>query len=163
MGEIFIPVSLNREQALPTLARYTLSGDFLETHFPQVCFPGFPHDLLPRLISSGDSVSAIFGIDPIELLSVAFPKRQRRLDPTLFRQVRIDPDAHTLVRPNGSGLTQPPYIWPVYESVFPWKAALWSIAAPAQAPPGAQPADPVAASEALRVARKIPPDPRAAP
>ena len=48
-------------------------------------------------------------------------------DPVLFRQVRLDPEAHTLVWPNGADLDPATlHDWPDHVQAFVSRARVWS-------------------------------------
>lgn len=50
-------------------------------------------------------------------------------DPALFRQVRLDPEAHTLVWPNGADFDpETLYNWPQYLEEFAARAKQWQLA-----------------------------------
>ena len=49
-------------------------------------------------------------------------------DPELFNQVRIDPEAHTLVWPNGADFDpETLHDWPKHEAAFREMAERWSV------------------------------------
>jgi hypothetical protein len=50
-------------------------------------------------------------------------------DPSLFRQVRLDPEAHTLVWPNGADFDPATlYDWPQHAEEFAAHAKQWRLA-----------------------------------
>ena len=55
-------------------------------------------------------------------------------DPALFRQVRLDPEAHTLVWPNGADFDPATlHDWPDCVQAFARRARTWGAAAPRSA------------------------------
>jgi len=49
-------------------------------------------------------------------------------DPALFRRVRIDPEAHTLVWPNGADFDPAPlHDWPDHAAELAARAATWEV------------------------------------
>jgi hypothetical protein len=50
-------------------------------------------------------------------------------DPSVFRQVRIDPEVHTLVRPDGADFDPATlHDWPRYADALAAKAREWELA-----------------------------------
>ena len=50
-------------------------------------------------------------------------------DPSLFQQVRLDPEAHTLAWPNGADFDPATlYDWPQYAEEFAARAKQWQLA-----------------------------------
>jgi len=82
-----------------------------------------PHTLR---VEFDDSSSQIIDFTPILEGQLYSPLR----DPTLFSQVRIDPEAHTLVWPNGADLDPATlHDWPKYLEDLKALAKRWALAA----------------------------------
>ena len=91
----------------------------------------------------------MYGLDPIELLAGSLPRRQARLveawaelhqselvtdwgplrDPNLFGKVRLDPEVHTLVWPNGADFDPATlHDWPDLLPAMEERARSWDSA-----------------------------------
>ena len=56
------------------------------------------------------------------------------LDRSLFDQVKVDPEVHTLVRPNGADFDPATlHNWPIHEKALRERADRWSMAYPSGA------------------------------
>lgn len=75
------------------------------------------------LLSFEDGLNRIIDFSPILEGELFGPLR----DPTLFAQVRLDPEAHTLVWPNGADLDPATlHDWPEHELAFRAAAQRWA-------------------------------------
>jgi hypothetical protein len=115
--------------------------------------PGAPHHSSHFHAYYQDEV-AVYSIDPIDLIGGSLPRRQQRLveawaelhqidfepvlagelygalrDPSQFSQVRIDPEVHTLVWPNGADFDPATlHDWPKYSEDMTELAKRWAAA-----------------------------------
>jgi hypothetical protein len=72
-----------------------------------------------------DASEQVINFEPILIGEFYGPLR----DPALFNQVRLDPEVHTLVWPNGAAFApQPLHDWPRYAPILAARARQWATA-----------------------------------
>ena len=70
-----------------------------------------------------DGTSQTIELEPVLAGTLYGPLR----DPAVFRQVRIDPEVHTLVWPNGADFDPATlHDWPTYREAFARRAREWA-------------------------------------
>ena len=83
-----------------------------------------------------DGLERTIDLEPILAGEIYGPLR----DPGLFRQVRVDPEVHTIVWPNGADFDPATlHDWPEHAAAFAQKAREWAGTPPASVPPGHTP------------------------
>lgn len=76
-------------------------------------------------VSFEDGSTRVIDFEPVLAGELYGPLR----DPELFRAVRIDPEAHTLVWPNGADFDPATLLdWPAHAEAFARRAREWSRA-----------------------------------
>src|SRR5947208_5146089 len=76
-------------------------------------------------VSFDDGTAQVIDFSPVLEGQLYAPLR----DPSLFAQVRLDPEAHTLVWPNGADLDPATlHDWPEHVQAFVSRARIWSAA-----------------------------------
>ena len=83
-----------------------------------------PHALR---VEFDDGTSQAIDLEPVLAGALYGPLR----DPAVFRQVRIDPEVHTLVWPNGADFDPATlHDWPAYREAFARRATEWASEEP---------------------------------
>ena|SRR5437868_3562499 len=76
-------------------------------------------------IAFDDGVERVIGLGPILVGALFGPLR----DPALFNKVRVDPEVHTVVWPNGADFDPATlHDWPLHEAAFREMAKRWEPA-----------------------------------
>ena len=83
---------------------------------------GEPRAIVQLVVEFEDGTSQTVDLEPILAGAVYGPLR----DPEVFREVRVDPEVHTLVWPNGADFDPATlHDWPAHKDAFAQRARLW--------------------------------------
>ena len=76
-------------------------------------------------VTFGDDLERTIDLEPVLAGEIYGPLR----DPEVFRQVRLDPEVHTIVWPNGADFDPATlHDWPEHAAAFQRKAREWLLA-----------------------------------